>query len=221
MPVSYVLGSDSKGGYTQDLSQIVDGNGAMMKLAIIDDPDSHGQFEVAVPATDTDAGDYMAGSTVLAALQNVGESMGTGSLFVGDATQPGLIGFVDASGKSAGDLLRIASTLPDIALEWYTPNFQAAAITSGPNATAGQVAIDAAQTSVTVNTTGVVNTGGNTSLIQVTIAGFTGTADAALGAINVGNLVNGTSFDINIATIVPTASSVIVNWYIYGTAAAV
>lgn len=80
----------------------------------------------------------------------------------------------------------------------------------GGAGTVDQATIPASASSVTVSTSAVL-TG---SRIFLTIAGFTGTASLALGTVSVSNIVNGVSFDINIATAVPILSSALVNWFI-------
>ena len=80
----------------------------------------------------------------------------------------------------------------------------------GGAGTFGQATIAASSVTITVNTSQAL-TG---SIILTTIAGFTGTASLALGAVSVSNIVNGVSFDITIATIVPVVSTVLVNWLI-------
>lgn len=92
---------------------------------------------------------------------------------------------------------------------WTAPDY-APIVTGGAGDTVGQATIAATTSVVTVNTTAVAAG----SRIFVSISGFTGTASLALGPIATGNRVNGTSFDITIATAVPSASTVVVDWFI-------
>ena len=92
---------------------------------------------------------------------------------------------------------------------WTAPDY-APIVTGGAADTVGQATIAATTSVVTVNTTAVAAG----SRIFVSISGFTGTASLALGPIATGNRVNGTSFDITIATAVPLASTVVVDWFI-------
>ncbi len=92
---------------------------------------------------------------------------------------------------------------------WVTPPF-APIVTGGAADTAGQATIAASTTSITVNTT-AIHTG---SIVVVSIGGYTGTASLVLGPVAVTTIADGTSFDISIATVVPSASTVLVNWMI-------
>lgn len=152
--VSYVYTTGSNPGYSFDLTTLTNG---MMAIDIVSDPDENGVPRTAVPASVTVAGDYMEGSTALAAAQLAIESMGTGGLLVGDTTVDGDVTALTVSGAAVNDVLTVTDLSP-VTLAWVapTPSFTWNRITGTSQTLAnnnGYVATNAGLTTFTIPTT--------------------------------------------------------------------
>lgn len=105
----------------------------------------------------------------------------------------------------SGNLLSSTGSAPT----WIANTF-VSAVNSGGAPTCGQAVIAATTTSITVNTT-AVHTG---SIILVSIGSISGAATLANGPVGVTAIVDGVSFTISCAVVIPGASSLNVNWLI-------
>jgi len=89
---------------------------------IFNDVDNLGEnfanAELAVAATVTDAGDYMAGSSELAAANLAIQSMGDGGLLVGNTSVDGLVTSLTVDGAAEGYVLSITAFTPTPTLGW-------------------------------------------------------------------------------------------------------
>lgn len=105
---------------------------------------------------------------------------------------------------SAGQLLQVSGSNP----AWFTPSY-ISATSGGGAATIGQATIAALGTTTVVSTTAVTGS----SLILLTVAGWTGTATVATN-VGISAISSGANFTISCFPAVPGGSTILVNWLI-------
>lgn len=114
--VSYLLNAQVP-NYSFDLTSLDEG---LLFLDQVTDPDLNALPRIAVPATTTEAGDYMSGSSELAAAALAIESLGDGGILVGDTSVDGLVTALTISGAVVGSVLTVSNLSPGT-LAWSTP----------------------------------------------------------------------------------------------------